>query len=129
VDKVLSRSHSVTGVDISEQQIVLAREYVPNAGFICDDIMQIKLQKNYWDAIISYYAIFHLNKDEQNLLFKRIYESLQENGYILFTLTNKNEDAYTENDFFGTEMYWNNFSLHEYITILKKIGFDIILEF
>jgi 2-polyprenyl-3-methyl-5-hydroxy-6-metoxy-1,4-benzoquinol methylase len=126
VDKILSRKHSVTGIDISEQQIILARENVQGAEFICEDIMQINLQKNYWDAIISYYAIFHLNKDEQTLLFERIYKSLRENGYILFSLTNDNEDAYTESDFFGTEMYWSNYSLDEYLSMLKKIGFDII---
>lgn len=63
ISKILSEAFKVTGVDISEKQIALAKSYVPKANFIQSDILDFDIGNNQWDAIVSYYAIFHLSAD------------------------------------------------------------------
>ncbi len=125
VSKTLSR-YKLTGIDISEKQIERAKENVPNAEFICKDILEFDFKNNYWDAIVSYYAIFHLKKEEQLLLFDKMSKGLMSNGYFLLTLTLRNEQGYTEDDFFGVKMFWENYSLKEYEKIFTDKGMKIL---
>src|SRR5574341_1578834 len=60
VTKLLSQSFEVTGVDFAESQIQLARQLVPGARFVCQDITQLAFPENSFDAICSYYAIIHI---------------------------------------------------------------------
>lgn len=126
VAKILSDTYKVTGVDISEKQIELAKLNVPKADFIHQDILDFDFGNTQWDAIVSYYAIFHLSKKDQLILFDKAICGLKAKGYLLFTLTLDNEQAYTEDDFFGTTMYWDNYSLTEYEEVLTDKGIKIL---
>lgn len=126
VTKILSESYEVTGVDISEKQIELAKLYVPGAKFFHKDILDFDFGSSIWDAIVSYYAIFHLPKKDQLVLFDKAINGLKKNGYLFFTLSLMNEKAYTEDDFFGNTMYWDNYSLEEYEEILTERGIEIV---
>lgn len=126
VSKNLSENYKVTGIDISEKQIEKAKENVPNAHFIHQDVMDFDFEHNHWDAIVSFYAIFHLSKSEQLILFDRVIHGLKPNGYLLLTLSLNNEQAYTEDNFFGTTMFWENYSLKEYEKILNEKGIKIL---
>jgi cyclopropane fatty-acyl-phospholipid synthase-like methyltransferase len=126
IAKALSKKHDVTGIDISEKQIELARLNVPDASFMCKDIMDCRFADSTFDAIIAFYSIFHLPQDQHVNLFSRVYGWLKPGGYLFATLSMDNEPPYTEDDFFGVKMYWSNLSLEEYREALQKTGFDIV---
>jgi 2-polyprenyl-3-methyl-5-hydroxy-6-metoxy-1,4-benzoquinol methylase len=44
VTRILSRTFQVTGVDFSEEQITLARQLVPEAQFVCQDMTELTSQ-------------------------------------------------------------------------------------
>lgn len=50
----------------------------------------------------------------------------QPNGYLLATVINDQEEAYTEDDFFGVEMFRNNLGFNDYINLLCTTGFMIL---
>ena len=52
----------------------------------------------------------------------------QAGGYFLATLSPNREEGYTEDDFFGAEMFWSNLSLPEYRDVLALNGFEIVSE-
>ncbi len=126
IAKALSRRYDVTGVDISEKQIGLARVNVSDASFMCKDIMECRFADSAFDAIVSFYSVFHLPKDQQVKLFSRVYRWLKPGGYFFATLSMENQPPYIEHGFFGVEMYWSNLSLEEYREALRKTGFDIV---
>ena len=126
VARTLASQFRVTGVDISYQMIARARANLPEVDLIQGDIMDIQFPTAHFGAVVSYYAIFHLPREEHPDLFKRIHTWLKLGGFFLGTLANSNEDAYTEDDFFGTTMYWSNFGLDEYKQILQDLGFRLI---
>ena len=79
-----------------------------------------------FDAIVSFYAVFHTPKEEHEELFRRIYRWLKPKGYLLITVSIENEDPYTEDDFFGVTMYWSNYGLTQYRLMLSEIGFSLL---
>ncbi|MCK4667066.1 class I SAM-dependent methyltransferase [Candidatus Dependentiae bacterium] len=126
IDQFLSDFGNVTGIDISEKQIELAKKNVPGSVYFTADIMEFELQNKFYDAIVSYYTIFHIPKKEHKKLFQKIYNALKPNGFFLCTLTQDEKPSYIKDDFFKTEMYWSNLGLAEYKQLLNKVGFQIL---
>jgi 2-polyprenyl-3-methyl-5-hydroxy-6-metoxy-1,4-benzoquinol methylase len=122
----LSRYFRVTGIDISKKQIENAKKNVPDGDFFCQDVMQQIFNQSRFDAVISFYTIFHIPKEEHNKLFTRIYNWLKPSGYFITTLGNEDEETYTEDNFFGTTMYWSHFGKEQYRSMLLKIGVKIL---
>jgi SAM-dependent methyltransferase len=106
--------------------IELARKNAPAATFKCNDIMRVELAAESFDAVVAFYVIFHLPREEHRCLFRRIYTWLRPGGYLLATVSVLNEEPYIEDNFFGTQMYWSNFSLSEYQALLADTGFTFL---
>lgn len=129
VVKELADNFSVTGIDISASMIAMASETVPSATFIRADIMETGFPAAYFDAIVSYYAIFHIPRQEHRELLRRFARWLRPGGLLLFTVAPHDDGpGYTEDDFFGETMYWSNFGPGTYRKILAETGFGIERE-
>ena len=124
----LSKKCDITGIDISPVQIAYAKRNVPTGKFICDDIMTISFPEETYDAVVSFYTVFHIPKEQHNGLFKRVHFWLKPGGYFMATLAQLDEEPYTEDDFFGVSMYWSNFGVDRYKDMLTAIGFQILKE-
>jgi len=123
----LTQRFLVTGIDISGEQIRLARQHVPSGTFIQADIMTVDFSDATFDAVVSFYAIFHVPREEHAELFKRIRRWLKPGGFLLVTVAAQDEDPYTEDDFFGVTMYWSNYGLKYYCDLLKALGYQLLV--
>ena len=123
ITKSLAARHRVTGVDVSREMINLARRNVPAGDFICADIMTVSLPPSSFDAVVALYSVFHIPREEHLHLFRRVHRWLKPGGLLLCTLSYHSEEGYTEEDFFGTTMYWSNYSLEQYVEMLTGVGF------
>ena len=126
VSRTLARRFAVTGADISGEMIRQAQENVPTANFIHGDIMSLEFADSRFDAVVAFYSVFHLPREEHAILFKRVRDWLKPGGYLMCTLNHYSESAYTEDDFFGVTMYWSNYGLRDYLEILTDLGFSIL---
>ena len=126
IAKSLAARYRVTGVDASPEMIQRAQQNVPTGDFICADIMSATFPPSSFDAVVAFYAVFHLPRQEHPDLFRRVHRWLKPGGYLLCTLSHYNEEGYTEEDFFGVTMYWSNYSLREYLEILTGAGFALL---
>jgi cyclopropane fatty-acyl-phospholipid synthase-like methyltransferase len=126
IARTLAQRFQVTGVDISSEQIQRARRNVPEGTFLQSDIMSVTFPAASFDAAVAFYTIFHLPREEHPELLRHIYQWLKPGGYLLATVTAVAEAAYTENDFFDVTMYWSNYGLEDYKTILAQIGFKLL---
>ncbi len=126
VARALAQRFQVTGVDLSSEMTKRAKANVPGATFINSDIMVTQFPSSYFDAVVSFYAIFHLPRDEHPELFRNIHRWLKVGGYFLATVAQTSEAPYTEDDFFGVAMYWSNFGLEDYRKLLIEIGFQLL---
>ncbi len=126
IARTLAQRFSVTGVDISGEQIRLARQHVPTGIFIQADIMAVDFPEATFDAVVSFYAIFHLPREEHAELLRRVRRWLKPGGYLLATVAAQEEAPYTEDDFFGVQMYWSNYDLDYYRGLLKALGYQLL---
>lgn len=124
VARELAVRFDVTGVDLSEAMVHLARRNVPHARFVHADIMSLCYPPTSFDAAVAFYSIFHLPREEHCELFRRIHRWLVPGGYLLATLSAVREPPYTE-EFHDVPMYWSNHGLPEYERMLVSLGFQV----
>jgi SAM-dependent methyltransferase len=126
VARLLSERFDVTGVDLSAAQIELARINVPKATFICRDMTLLDFRENEFDAIVSYYAIIHIPREEHRPLLVNFHRMLRPAGFGLLCLGAENLVDDIDEDYFGTRMYWSHYDADTYLEMLKEIGFTIV---
>ena len=127
IARTLAERHKVIAVDFSSEQLALARKRVPGLHLIQADMAHCNFRTASFDAVVSFYAIFHLPLSEHASLISRISEWLRPGGYLMATFSPARQEGYTE-EFFGAEMYWSNLGLSEYKDLLMTSGFDILSD-
>ncbi|NVM46589.1 MAG: methyltransferase domain-containing protein [Candidatus Lokiarchaeota archaeon] len=120
------RGIKVTGIDLSDKMLNLARDNVPNAKFVKMDMIKLEFNENTFDGIISVFALFHVPKENHYDVFKKFFEILKPGG-ILMINSGVSESEGTSR-FFGVPMFWSNFSPKTTLDLVKKAGFSIISE-
>jgi SAM-dependent methyltransferase len=126
ISKMLAEHFDVTGVDFSEAQIELARQKVPNARFLCEDMTRLNLPEDTFDGICSYYAIIHIPREEHRSLLANFHRMLKTGGMALLCLGAENLNDDIDEDYFGARMYWSHYDSATYLRMLKECGFAIM---
>jgi SAM-dependent methyltransferase len=125
ITRGLARLHDVTCVDASAKMLEMAREAVPAARFVQGDILAVDFEPDSFDAITSIHVLFHLPREEHGAVFAQVWKWLRPGGYFLATLSEEAEAPCTDDDFFGTRMYWSSLGYGEYEKLLLDLGFEI----
>jgi SAM-dependent methyltransferase len=84
--RLLAERFEVVGVDISQEQLALARKDVPEATFVEADFGTLELEEASFDAVCALYSITHLARREHAALFARIAGWLRPGGLCLASL-------------------------------------------
>lgn len=128
VDKYLiDKGFKVLGIDISEKQIELAKKNVPRAVYEVKDMADLKSGDYQVDAIVSFYAIFHIPREQHLDLFQKISSFLIKNGLILVTMGSSEWEG-EEDNFYGGKMWWSHYGPEKNREIIKSCGFKILLD-
>jgi hypothetical protein len=83
---LLAQRFRVTGVDVSERQLELARAAVPGATFLRADIAEVELPAASFDAVVALYSVAHLPRERHGPLYARIAGWLRPGGLFLAAL-------------------------------------------
>jgi cyclopropane fatty-acyl-phospholipid synthase-like methyltransferase len=119
--------HEVVGVDISAGQLAVARRQAPAVRLVRGDMSCLAFADASFDAVVSFYAIFHLPRELHAALFARAHDWLKPGGWLFASVSFPEESAYVE-EFFGVEMYWSNYGIARYRRMLREAGFVIAHE-
>ncbi len=124
----LAQRFLVTGVDISSEQINLARQNVPTAKFICADMCQLNFPSASFDAVAAFYSIVHVPREEHAALFQKIATWLRPRGLLVATMGVGSSEGDMVDDWqgFGVPMYWSNFDSETNCSLIESAGFRII---
>lgn len=94
----LRENVSVTAIDISENMLEELRKksFGGKVNIICGDFFEVEFGSDY-DAVISTSALHHFLTDDKLRLYRKIYESLRENGEFInsdkIALSKEEEDT------------------------------------
>jgi SAM-dependent methyltransferase len=124
-DVEIAKAHAVTGVDISQAQIALARENVPSGHFLQADLGSVTFPEASFDAVISFYTLEHLPRTEHKAILQRIYQWLREGGYCLIS-TEAGEVEEIVSQWLGVPMYFSCFDPETLKQMVRETGFEIV---
>ena len=126
ITRILSQSFDVTGVDFAEAQIQLARQLVPEARFICQDMTDLTFPDGSFDAICSIYAIIHIPRQEHRPLLLDFHSILKPSGWALLCMGDDDNPEQMDHDYLGTQMYWSHYDADTNIEMLRECGFNVV---
>lgn len=122
---LVEHGFDVLGVDIAEKHVEEARENVPEAEFLQGDFFENSFEESSFDAVVSFYAIFHIPREEHHRLFEKIREWVNDAGAVLLTLGAEEMDMH-EGEIGGEEMLWSSYSPEKNLELLEDAGFQVI---
>jgi cyclopropane fatty-acyl-phospholipid synthase-like methyltransferase len=123
----VDKGHALTGIDISEKMIELAQSHVPEADYKVEDMSDLQMGEYQVDAVVSFYAIFHILRETHQELFHAINSLLPHGGYLLITMASSEWEGIEEN-FHGTEMFWSHYGTKKNRELVEGAGFEILLD-
>jgi len=126
--RALAERHSVIGIDISPEQIGLARAFVPAAEFRCADLLDLSLPDATVDAVTALYSVIHVPRARHAELFERIRRWLRPGGFFLASLSAGGESDGVQDDFLGVPMYFSGFAVDDNQRLLRAAGFELLLS-
>jgi SAM-dependent methyltransferase len=123
--QALAARFTLTGVDISARSVELARRNVPSATFLHTDMTTLELPPECFDAVVAYYSLIHVPREEQVGLLPKVARWLRPGGLFVATMgARSTEDGYEE-DWLGAPMYWSHFDATTNQQLVKDAGFEI----
>ncbi|KGO39963.1 Methyltransferase type 11 [Penicillium expansum] len=128
-----SREHiSVTANDISETQIAMAKKRLPQSvNLIQGDMMELEFNRENFNAVMAMYSIFHLPRDEQTTILRRIFDWLKPGGQLLANFPETGFTSSSDKSWLGGTkgaMHWSGWGRDEMRRLLTEIGFEIQID-
>lgn len=93
IEKLLKAGFTVTGLDVSEKMLEIAKSLHKNVSFHLEDISTWESSEKY-DCIIAWDSIFHLPLSKQVPVISKLCNSLKNEGILIYTFG----DAYGEHE-------------------------------
>lgn len=124
-DVEIARWHQVTGVDISQVQIDLARQIVPAGNFIHGDAASVEFPAASFDGVVCFYALEHIPRAEHETLLRRIHQWLRPGGFLLVGLEAGDVEGVT-GQWLGVPMYFSSFDAETVKRLVSQAGFGIL---
>ena len=120
---------NITGVDLSNEMLKIAKNNISNGIFIEDSIITFKNNLEY-ELIIIGFGIPYLNIDQVNECIRNSISMLKINGHIYISFMEGNKQGFEKTSFGGN----NNFYIYYHqkntiINILENNGIKIIKTF
>jgi len=126
ITQALAARYRVTGVDLSREQLKVARKAVPNATFLRGDMTTVAFRKGSFDAITSFAAMIHVPREEHRTLFRHVHRWLRPGGILLVTLGTDDGVSSDDDRFMGVPMYWSQFDARTARGLVRDSGFRIL---
>ncbi len=118
---------NVTGIDISEKCINLAKKYNRDMAFKRMDMMNLQINDRSIDGIIAFYSIIHTPKDSIDKIFQEFKRVLKPGGKILLAVKEGKGEG-LENNILDSDLsiHFSYFSKNEVEAYFGAVGFKII---
>jgi len=118
--------HEVVGVDLSMVQLGLANSHVPRLRGVAAEMTALPIGTSVCDALVSYYAVIHVPRDDHGAVFREFRRVLRPEGNALLCIgTDDNPEDHDTDSWLGTPMYWSHFDAETTIAIITGAGWRV----
>lgn len=121
----------VTGLDLSEGLIRIAKAAYPRISFIQGDFLSLPFEDNVFDGIWSHASLVHMqSKQDTEDALAEFYRVLNTNGTLfVFVKTSEKETDIVVDKLSSHDRFFRYYSQKEMTGMLSAQGFDVIESF
>jgi hypothetical protein len=101
----IENGFEVTGIEISESAIAIARENGLNCTIHHGSVTAMPFDNEVFEGIYCYALLHLLNSNERRLFLKSCYNQLGVNGLMIFVTTSKENQLYGKGRLVGNDRY------------------------
>jgi SAM-dependent methyltransferase len=123
----LARRFELVAVDLSQEQLCLARSRLPGATLVQGDLDELDFDAGTFDAVTALYSVMHVPRDSHQALFERIARWLKPGGLFLASLSHVGGPDRTH-EWLGVEMFFSGFDADTNRRLLREAGVEPILD-
>jgi ubiquinone/menaquinone biosynthesis C-methylase UbiE len=123
----IDREFKGIGIDLSDKMLNLAKENVIKGEFYKKDFTQLDFESNSFDAIISFFALNHIEKEKFKQVISDCKKILKKGGFLLLGMVKGTSEGYWVG-FYGQkmELYGAGYTKKELFDILNSEGYEIL---
>jgi cyclopropane fatty-acyl-phospholipid synthase-like methyltransferase len=125
--RILSEQFSVTGIDISEEQLKLARSNAPGAELLCTDFLVVELPAESFDAVCSFYVFNHVPRELLAGLVERTAGWLRPDGLFMHAFGVADNPGW-QGDWLGAETFFASFEAPRNRAIVEQAGLAVLRD-
>jgi SAM-dependent methyltransferase len=123
--RVLSgRGFECMGVDVSREMIALAKSRFPSIRFVVADICECQLPQGF-DFISAWDSTFHLPRESQEPVLKKLCAGLNPGGVLLFSGGGGDEPGEIAGEFGGQRFEYSTLGVPGFLHCLRRFGCSI----
>jgi SAM-dependent methyltransferase len=123
--RLAGRGFRLTGLDVSAEQLRLARAEVAEATFLHADFAQLSVDPQSLDAVTALYSLMHVPRAEHPALLARIQSWLRPGGLFLASLSHVGGPDWT-GEWLGVEMFFSGYDAETNRRLLREAGLDLL---
>jgi cyclopropane fatty-acyl-phospholipid synthase-like methyltransferase len=123
----LAETFDLVAVDISEEQLRLARARMPRATLVHDDFGELDFDAETFDAVTAFYSFVHLPREDHRALLERIRGWLKPGGLFLASLSHIGGEDRTY-EWLGVEMFFSGFDAETNLRLVREAGFEPVID-
>ncbi len=122
----------VTGIDLSDKMIELAKQWMPSGDFLVKDITEPLVFDHKFDAVFAQAVLLHVPKKNIPATLKNLSDVLKPKGYLYAAVKELHpgedeEQNITENDYgYEYERFFSFFTLPEMEKYVKDLNMKIV---
>lgn len=122
--RLADAGHDVTGLDLTETWISLARKNAPTAVFQQGDVRSFSAPPQSYDAVCSCYALFHMSRADIRQVIKNVHTWLKDGGLFLFAMIPADWDD-SKMTWLDQEELVSSMPVADYLDCFRNVGFDV----
>lgn len=116
---------SVTGVDVSREQVRRARDAVPGSTFLVGDMLAVELPPRAFDAVVSIYALDHVPRERHLDAWTRFRKWLRPGGLALVAVEDVDEPGRVV-EWLGATSYFSSYRADEERRLAEEAGLEVL---
>jgi cyclopropane fatty-acyl-phospholipid synthase-like methyltransferase len=120
----LANKFNVIGIDVSERQIKVAQDNLPNVRFICADVREYDFEPGSLDGIVSFYCFNHIPRTSYETLFSKFHHWLRTNGLLIASFGTGDTKGWT-GEWLGATMFFSSHNRQDTLSLIEHSGFKI----
>ncbi len=120
--RILAERTSLVGVDISAEQVRRARERVPGARFLHADLTEVDFDPASFDAVVSFYVLNHVPREELGPLLGRIERWLRPGGLLLATFGASDLPGWRGEAIGGLDTFFSGYEPDATLRLVREAG-------